>query len=170
LGWAVIVVLTLASIVDDRGPARFRNPHVLTEPSAWLLHVLALTVFLLTVGVVAAALRSQRIARQSQALAFVGLVAIVVLGGYVGQTIGESVWGFPLADVVWTFDVLVLTAELVAFVLAIALGTPGCEIRVWGELIARARGEPPPRTDVLACIVGLHLIDGWESARRRGNG
>jgi len=127
-------------------------------------------VFLLTVGVVAAALGGQRLARRSQAVAFAGLLAIVTLAGYVGQVSGGSVWGFPLADLVWTFDVFVLIAELVAFLLAIALGTPGCEIGVWGELIARARGTPPPRTDALACIVGIHLIDRWESGWRRRSG
>jgi hypothetical protein len=29
-------LLTLLAIVDSRGSARFRNAHILTEPSAWL--------------------------------------------------------------------------------------------------------------------------------------
>jgi hypothetical protein len=54
----------------------------------------------------------------------------------------------------------------VALVLAIALGTPGCEIGVWPELIARVRGGRASASAGLACIVGVHLVDAWEARHR----
>jgi len=166
VGWVVAVALTMGSIVDARGPARFRNPHILSEPSAWFLHALMLLVFLVLVGSLATVLGNRRIAQRAQAAALAALAAIGAVAALVGQLTGGSVWGFPLADGVWTFDVAMLAEEFVAFILAIALGTPGCEIGVWAELIARARRQVAPRTEGLACVVGLHLIDRWEATRR----
>jgi hypothetical protein len=78
------------------------------------------------------------------------------------------VWGFPLADLVWAFDVLMLSETIVALLLAVALGTPGCEIGVWPELIARTRGGRAAPAAGLACIVGLHFVDASEARRRAG--
>jgi hypothetical protein len=166
LGWAAISAVILASIVDARGPARFRNPHVLTEPSAWLLHVVMLVLFALLVGAIAAGLGGRQVARRAQVGTLLAVVGTVALAGAVGQLTYGSVWGFPLADLVWWFDVLVLTQEVVALALAIALGTPGCEIAIWPELIARLRGERPSASVGLACIVGLDLVDAWEARHR----
>ena len=166
LAWAIAAMLTLFSLVDARGPSRFRDPHVLSEPSAWLLHLLSVVIVVVLVGVVASALGGR--ARRWQVGAVVALMLVVAVAGAVGAANTGAVWGYPLADLVWIFDIVVLASELAAFGLAIALGTPGCEIGVWGELIARARGQTAPRSDVLACVVGLHLIDRWEAARRGG--
>ena len=166
LGWAAATAMILASIVDGRGPARFRNPHVLTEPSAWLLHAVMLVIFVLLVGSIAAALGGRHVARRAQVGTLLALAGTVALAGAVGHLTYGSVWGFPLADFVWSFDVLMLAQEVVALVLAIALGTPGCEIGVWPELIARLRGERWSPSAGLACIVGLHLVDAWEARRR----
>jgi len=59
-----------------------------------------------------------------------------------------------------------LSAGLVATLLAIILGTPGCEISVWSDLIARRRGGDAETHVGLACIVGLHLLDAWEARAR----
>jgi hypothetical protein len=166
LGWTVAMAVILASIVDGRGPARFRNPHVLTEPSAWLVHAAMLVVFVLLVGAIAAALDGRQVAWRAQVGTLLAVVGAVGLAGAVGQLTYGSLWGFPLADLVWSFDVLMLAQEVVALVLAIALGTPGCEIGVWPELIARMRGERSSPSAGLACIVGLHLVDAWEARRR----
>ena len=164
-GWAAAAALTLASIVDSRGPARFRNPHILSEPSAWLLHILMLFVFVVLVGTLGATLGDRRTVRRAQAAALMVLATIGGLAAVIGQLRDGLVWGFPLADAVWSFDVLMLAEQLAAFILAIALATPGCEIGVWRELIARSRGQPAPPTGGLACVVGLHLVDRWEAAR-----
>ena len=166
LGWAALAALTLISIVDRHGSARFRNPHILTEPSAWFLHGLMLVVFLLIVGAVSAALLGERVARRARVASPVAIVGVVVVAGALGYFRFGSVWGFPLADLVWYFDVFVLAAEFTAFTLAVILGTPGCEIDVWPQLISRARGASNQRSRVLACVVGLHLIDRWEAQRR----
>lgn len=167
LAFVALLVLTLVSIVSSQGSARFRNPHILSEPSAWFLHAVMFLIFVLTVGVVASSLAGHRAARRAQVAAVVAAAAAVVLAGAVGLALRGSVWGFPLADLVWYFDVSMATIELLAFLLAIALGTPGCELGVWQELLARAGGRPFNRTDGLACIVGIHLIDRWEEHRRR---
>jgi hypothetical protein len=56
-----------------------------------------------------------------------------------------------------------LVETVVALVLAVALGTRGCEIGVWDEIAARRSGRPasPP-----LCILGLHYLDEWELRRR----
>jgi hypothetical protein len=84
----------------------------------------------------------------------------------VGLVFYGSVWGFPLADLVWWFDVLMLAEGLIACTLAVVLGTPGCEIGVWPELTARLRGRRSAPANGLACVVGLHFVDRWESRHR----
>jgi hypothetical protein len=66
---------------------------------------------------------------------------------------------------VWWFDVVMLAEGLVATLLSIALGLPGCEIGVWPWFISRIRGQGAVPQTGLACIVGLHLLDAWESRR-----
>ncbi|HET9847807.1 MAG TPA: hypothetical protein VFR68_04540, partial [Candidatus Dormibacteraeota bacterium] len=118
LAWAAAAALTLVSIVDRHGSARFRNPHILTEPSAWLLHGLMLVAFVLTVGAIAAVFRGSRVARRIQIAAIALIAGTVVAAGAIGVSASGSFWGFPLADLVWYFDVVVLAVELIAFLLA----------------------------------------------------
>jgi hypothetical protein len=49
LALLIVFAGSLYSIVDRQGSARFRNPHILTEPSAWFLHLMMLMVFLVLV-------------------------------------------------------------------------------------------------------------------------
>lgn len=165
LGFAAALVLSLTSIVGSTGSARFRNPHILTEPSAWLLHGLMLAVFVLTVGAVSAVFLGDRVAQRLQVASTAAIAVVVGVAGAIGYIMTRSVWGFPLADLVWYFDVVILSVELAAFLLAVLLGTPGCEIGVWPELISRARGERAGWTAGLTCIAGVHLIDRWEARR-----
>jgi hypothetical protein len=125
-----------------------------------------LVVFVLLVGAIASALGGRQVARRAQVGTLLAVAGTVALAGAVGHLAYGSVWGFPLADLVWSFDVVLLAQQVVALVLAIALGTPGCEIGVWPELIARVRGERPSASVGLACIVGLHLVDAWEARHR----
>lgn len=165
LGLATVFGLTLYAIVDSRGSARFRNPHILGEPSAWVLHLAMFSVFVILVGAVASAIAGPALRRRWQIRAVVALVALLVSAAGIGLLTHRSAWGFPLADLVWWFDVLLLCEQLIASLLAIALGTPGCEIGVWPELLSRVRGRAIVPEDGLACIVGLHLIDRWEARR-----
>lgn len=164
VAWAIVFFASLVSIVGPRGPAQFRDPHILTEPSAWVLHLAMLAVFVILAGAVAEAMGGE--ARRARLIALGAVVAGVAVAGTVGVLTGGAFWGFPLADAVWVFDVAVLIEQVLALVLAIAFGTPGCEIGVWSELISRARGGPARETEGLACVVGLQLIDRWEAGRR----
>jgi hypothetical protein len=155
----------LLSFLGPGWSARFRNPHILSEPSAWLVHVLMLVIFVILVGALASALLGPESRTRWQIGAVVFAAAVVVVTGGIGRLIHGSFWGYPLADAVWWFDVLMLTEQIAAALLAVALGTPGCEIGVWPSLLARFRGGRPIPETGLACIVGLHLIDGWEARR-----
>ncbi|MGH3012705.1 MAG: hypothetical protein ACRDMY_12840, partial [Gaiellaceae bacterium] len=76
-----------------------------------------------------------------------------------------EVWASPLPELVWGFDALMLVETIVALVLAIALGTRGCEVGVWPELLGRVRGEAVSARPI--CVLGLHFIDDWEARRAR---
>ena len=162
---AAVYAASLLSIVDRRGSAHFRNPHILSEPLPWLLHLVMLTSFLLLIGALASAVAGTGARRRWELWAFVACVLTVALAGVIGLVTQGSAWGFPLADLVWWFDVLMLIEGLVATLLAIALGTPGCEIGVWPELLMRDRRGTAKSEEGLACVVGLHLIDQWEARR-----
>ena len=163
---AIVFAVTLWSIVGPDGSARFRNAHILTEPSAWLLHALMAVIYILLIGALAHALWGARSVRRAQLIAAVVLGGSLGIAGLIGQFVYGAAWGFPLADLVWWFDVAMLAEQVVALILAIVLGTPGCEIGVWAELIARRRGTRSSTVDGLGCIVGLHLLDQWEMQGR----
>jgi hypothetical protein len=165
-----VFALTLLSIVGPRGSAQFRDPLILSEPSAWFLHVAMFVVFLTLVGALAEMFAGPRARRPWQIGAAVALLAALAIAALVGQATRGAVWGYPLADLVWWFDVLVVVEQVAALLLAIALGTPGCEIGVWSELFARLRGEMPRSERGLACIVGLQVVDDWEARRRMSAG
>jgi hypothetical protein len=167
---AGLFAFPLFSLLGPGWSSRFRNPHVLSEPSAWLVHVLMLVIFVILVGALAAALQGPQSRTRWQVGAVVAAFAVVAVAGGIGKLAYGSFWGFPLADAVWWFDVVMLIEQVAAILLAIALGTPGCEIGVWPELIARSRGIRPTAETGLACIVGLHLLDGWEARRAAATG
>ena len=156
---------SLYSIVDGQGSARFRNPHILSEPSAWVLHVAMLIVFVVLVGTLASTLVAARLVFRVQVAAVVALLASWAVAAIVGTMAFGSFWGFPLADLVWWFDVLMLAVGVASTALAIGLGTPGCEIGVLRELAACFGRTPAPSIEGSPCFVGLHALDGW--ARRR---
>ena len=62
---------------------------------------------------------------------------------------------------------VMLTETIIASLLAVVLGTPGCEVGVWPELIARARNRRSTAGVRVVCVVGLHILDRWEARRRR---
>ena len=161
-----LFALTFMSIVGPRGSAQFRDPHILSEPSAWFLHLLMFVVFLVLVGALSETIAGVRARRPWQIGVAIVLLAALAIAAVIGEATQGAAWGYPLADLVWWFDVLVIVEQLLALLLAIALGTPGCEVGVWSELFARLRGSTPRSERGLACIVGLHVIDDWEARRR----
>jgi hypothetical protein len=165
LGLCVVFAASLYSIVDDQGSARFRNPHILTEPSAWFLHVTMLMVFVVLVGTIASTVAGTRVVFRVQITAVAALLGWGVVAAIAGQLTSGSPWGFPLADLVWWFDVLMLAVGLASTALAVVLGTPGCEIGVLRELAACLRRGRAPSADPSPCILGLHALDEWERRR-----
>jgi hypothetical protein len=156
---------SLYSIVDGQGSARFRNPHILSEPSAWIVHLTMLIVFVVLVGTLASTLVAARRVFRIQVAAVAALVGGCAIAAIVGNMAFGSFWGFPLADLVWWFDVLMLAVGLASTALATVLGTSGCEIGVFRELAAWFRGTPALSAEGTPCIVGLHALDRWERRR-----
>jgi hypothetical protein len=165
LGLFAVFAGSLYSIVDEHGSARFRNPHILSEPSAWFLHVMMLVLFLVVVGTIASTVVGARLVVRVQIAAVAALVGGSLLAAVVGQLAFGSVWGFPLADLVWWFDVVMLAVGMASTALAMVLGTPGCEIGVLRELAACFRRGPAPDADASPCVLGLHALDEWERRR-----
>ncbi len=163
---AAVAGLSLSSIVDEGGIVGFRSPSILTEPSVWFLDTVMLGLFVYLVGQLATVLAGEGAARRWRFRALAALAAVMMVAAISGQAFFGAAWGLPLADLVWAFDVVMLLETIVAVLLAIALGTPGCEVGVWPELIARARHQASTPSAGPACIVGLHLLDAWEARRR----
>jgi hypothetical protein len=162
---AVIAALSLYSIADQGGPASFRNPSNLSEPITWVLHIAMFTVFVLLIGQLAAATVGPAGVRRWQMRALIGLAVALVTAAGIAWMASGVVWASPLSDLVWGIDAVMLLETIVALLLAIALGTPGCEVGVWPELIGRLRGGNAPITRPI-CILGLHSIDDWEARLR----
>lgn len=155
----------LATIVDQGGPASFRDPSNLTEPITWVLHAVMFTVFVLLAGQLAVATVGPAAIRRWQTRALIALAAMLTAAGGAAWIASDAVWASPLPEVVWAVDAVMLVQTIVALLLAIALGTPGCEVGVWPELIGRLRDGKPVTTKPI-CVIGLHFIDDWEARRR----
>jgi hypothetical protein len=158
----------LLSLLDQGGAVGFRKPSVLTEFSVWLLTGFMVAGFATLLGAIASAAGSR--SPEPWRLGAVALVGISALAAaFIGQVTSGSLWGFPLADFVWWFDVLMLVQAIIASLIAIVIGTPGCEVGVWPALMARVRGGQWTPVAGPACIVGLHFIDAWEAEMRNAD-
>jgi hypothetical protein len=98
--------------------------------------------------------------------AVIGLVVLVATAAVTAWITSGEVWASPLPELVWGFDALMLIETIVALLFAIALGTPGCEVGVWPELIGPLRGADAVSTRPI-CVLGLHFVDEWEARRAR---
>jgi hypothetical protein len=68
-----------------------------------------------------------------------------------------------LAHTLWLWELYVFMHLGIAFVVAAAIGTPGCEMRAFHDLYSRLTGNP---TKEHFCPIGpLHPIDQWETRR-----
>jgi hypothetical protein len=153
-----------ATVVDQGGPASFRDPDTLTSdvPSV-VLTIAMVAVYAVLVGELAKIVAGKTVAKTARSIALVVLGAAAAVAAVFGEVRAGAVWGSPLSDLVWTLDVAMLGQTIVALLLAVLLRTPGCEIGVWGDIAARIRGRPasPP-----ICLIGLHHLDEWEARRR----
>ena len=164
---ALVAALSLYTIADQGGPASFRDPSNLTEPITLVLHGAMLLVFVLLVGQLAGATVGPAYARRWQLGALVGLAIMLAAAAVTAWIASGAVWASPLSDLVWGFDAAMLVETIVALLLAIALGTPGCEVGVWPELITRLRGRDAAASPGPICVLGLHFVDEWEARRAR---
>lgn len=159
----------LATVVDQGGPASVRDAEALTDAPFVVLTIAMVAVYTVLVSELAKILGGQAVTKTARRVALVILAAAAAVAAVVGELRAGAVWGSPLSDLVWTLDVAMLAQTIVALLIAVVLGTRGCEIGVWADIAARLRGGPasPP-----LCIVGLHRLDDWElrheSARHQG--
>jgi hypothetical protein len=167
---ALAVALALFSIADQGGPASFRDPSNLTEPITWVLHGAMLVVFVLLVGQLVGAALDSGAVRRWQLGALIALALLLAAAAVTAWIASGEVWASPLSDLVWGFDALMLVETIVALLLAIALGTPGCEVGVWPELIGRLRSEDSAPSTWPICVLGLHFVDEWEARHARARG
>jgi hypothetical protein len=167
---ALLAALSLYSIADQGGPESFRDPSNLTEPITWVLHGAMLVVFVLLMGQLVGATLGPGAVRRWQLGAVIALAVPLVAAAVTAWIASGDVWASPLSDLVWGFDALMLVETIVAVLLAIALGTPGCEVGVWPELIGRLRGEDGAASTRPICVLGLHFLDEWEARRARARG
>jgi hypothetical protein len=153
----------LATLVDQGGPASVRDPEELTDAPFVVLTIAMVAVYAVLVTELAKIVAGEGVAKTARRVALVLLGAAAALAAAVGEVRAGEVWGSPLSDLVWTLDAAMLLQTVVALLLAVVLGTRGCEIGVWDDIAARLRGRPasPP-----LCIVGLHHLDNWELRRR----
>lgn len=82
----------------------------------------------------------------------------------VALVLAGAIWAAPLTWLVWGVDLGVLVVVVLALLMAVVIGTPGCEIGVFRELLRRLRGEADGG-EALFCVAGLHQIDAWEARR-----
>ena len=166
LVFAAAYAASLVSITGPRLSAQFRNPHILGEIGPWILLALMLLSYVLLAGAIGFAFGGDSARRQWQIGSVVVAVAAGLLAVLATFAFNGTGWGFPVADLVWWFDVAMLVEGLVALLLSVGIGLPGCEIGVWPMFISRARGTSPLPEVGLACVVGLHYLDAWEARRR----
>ncbi len=86
------------------------------------------------------------------------LTALIVAAVIVDLFIYSSLWAPPLGLLVFVWLLLEFVPLGVAFVLAAALGTPGCEMRSYNHLAARLTGQNPTEH---FCPGGVDFADKW---------
>ncbi len=150
------VLAVFALDLIDAGATDYDRTEVLRFPGFWLLTVATIDTFI----------RFLPLPRRLRWLAPAGLAAVAITAAAISVAATGSAWGPPLTRLVWSLHVALLVMASVSLIPAVALATPSCELTVWTDLRARARGTRPPA--VQPCVAGLHLLDAWE-ARRRGS-
>lgn len=104
--------------------------------------------------------------RQWGARPFYVAVGVVCVSMVVGYFLNGSVWGVPLASVLYVVTVYVHGHMGPCHVLAAVLATRGCEMRAPDHLLAILRGK---QAELHICPGAWSRIDEWE-ARARGRG
>lgn len=97
-------------------------------------------------------------------IGFMGIFTTMVVATVAIQ--GE-LWATPLTAVLYWLAVSFLIAVALSYVVAVFLGTPGCEVGGLAELIRRIRHRSHSDDhEAMWCIAGLHHLDRWEADHR----
>ena len=89
--------------------------------------------------------------------------AIAIIAG-VGYAMSGNIETNLLAHSIWIWELYIFSHLGLAFIIAGAIGTPGCEMRAFHDLYSRLTGVP---TKEHYCPVGpLHPIDQWETRQK----
>jgi hypothetical protein len=152
-----------ATLVDQGGQASVRDAEALTDAPFVVLTLAMVAVYAVLVTELAKIVAGEAVAKTARIIALALLGAAAAVTALLGELHAGAIWGSPLSDLVWTLDATMLLETIVALPIAVVLGTPGCEIGVWADIVARLRGRPasPP-----ICIIGLPHLDEWEARRR----
>ena len=156
---AVGFAYAFATLVDQGGPASVRDAEAPTDAPFVVLTIAMVAVYAVLVGELAKIVAGEAVAKTARIIALGAAAAAAAL---VGELHAGAVWGSPFSDLVWTLDATMLLDTIAALLMAVVLGTRGCEIGVWAVIAARLRGGPasPP-----ICIIGLDHLDEWEARR-----
>jgi hypothetical protein len=101
------------------------------------------------------------VGRGRQALA--ALAGLTILAAAIALMHAGMVWAAPLTWLVWGLDLAALAITSLALLVAVVIGTPGCESGVFRELTRRRRHTRGEQVDF--CLAGLHRLDAWEAHR-----
>jgi len=97
--------------------------------------------------------------------AVVSAAGLAIIAG-VGYAMSGIIETNLLARSIWTWELYVFLHLGLAFIIAGAIATPGCEMRAFHDLYSSLTGVP---TKEHYCPVGpLHPIDQWETRQHRG--
>lgn len=91
-----------------------------------------------------------------------GLILLMAGVGYLTAGTSETIF---LARGLWFWEIYLFSHLGFAFIVAVIIGTPGCEMRAFHDLYSRVTGIP---TMEHYCPVGpLHPLDQWEAGLGR---
>jgi hypothetical protein len=96
--------------------------------------------------------------------ALIALALVAVGSAGVAVAAEGTLWTGPLTWLVWGLALGGMVGVVVLLLVAVGLGTPGCEGAVVRSLVRRRRGEPDDER-VMFCLAGLHSIDAWERSQ-----
>jgi hypothetical protein len=103
--------------------------------------------------------------RRWRAWPIVVFLVVAAVMGATGYLATGEVWTTPLAAWVFAADVLVFTALVISFPVAIVTRTPGCEFNAIPRLVARLRGTVDVETR--RCLLRIDALDGERPLRGR---
>lgn len=94
-----------------------------------------------------------------RALAILSAAVVALVG--VKLVAGDSLWAPPFTWLLWGLGFAGLISVLL-MLMAVIVGTPGCELAVWREIAGRQPSQPDDKP--MFCLAGLHAIEPGSAA------